>query len=114
MRAVRGRRGGLGPVGQRTGHPAMSHARRNHAVRVHGQKERRPGHTVRVHRLAAHIENDGRPQGQTVAGDILPEAPAQQPAQAAGFRVLGHGHPAPDHTQQHAGRSRGVVAEFHR
>lgn len=105
---------GPGMVCQRPGHSAMSHARRDRSLRVHGEEEWRSGHTVRVHRPAAHIQDDGRAQGQTVAGHILPEAPAQQPAQVAGFRVPGHGHPAPDHTQQHAGRRRGVIAKFHR
>lgn len=92
----------------------MSHARRDRSLRVYGEEEWRSGHTVRVHRPAAHIQDDGRAQGQTVAGHILPKASAQQPAQVAGFRVPGHGHPASDHTQQHAGRRRGVIAEFHR
>lgn len=112
--AVGGRARGRRPVGQRPGDPAVSHARRDHAVRVHGKKERWPRHPVRVHGLAAHLQDDGRAQGQTVAGHILPEAPAQQPAQAAGVRVLGHGHPTPDHTQQHAGRRRGIVTQLHR
>lgn len=101
-------------VRQRPGHSAMSHARRDCTVCVHGKEERWSGHTVRVHRLTTHIQNDGRAQGKTVTGHILPEAPAQQPAQVAGFRVPGHGHPAPDHTQQHVGRSRRVVAELYR
>lgn len=80
VRPAVGRVRGLGVVGQRPGHPAMSRARGNRAVRVHGQEERRTGHTVRVHRPPAHIQNDGGAQGQTFACHILPEAPAQQPA----------------------------------
>lgn len=114
VRPVVGRSRGLCVVGQRPGHPAMSHARRDHAMRVHGEEERRPGHTVRIHRPGAHIQNDDRAQGQTVTGHILPEAPAQQPAQVARVRVFGHGHPPPDHTQQHVGRGRRVVAKFNR
>lgn len=114
MRPAVCRARGSGVVGQRPGHPAMSHARGNRTVRVHGQKERRPGHTVRVHRPAAHIQNDGCAQGQALSGHILPEAPAQQSAQAPGFRVLRHGHPAPNHTQQYAGRGRGIIAQFYR
>lgn len=114
MRPAVGRTRGPGVVGQRPGHPAVSRARGDRAMRVHGQEERRTGHTLRVHRRPAHIQNDGGAQGQTFAGHILPEAPAQQPAQAPGFRVPGHGHPPPDHSQQHSGRSRGIVAQFNR
>lgn len=101
-------------VCQRPCHPAMSHPRRDRALRVHGEEKWRSRHTVRVHRPAAHFQDDGRAQGQTVAGHILPEAPAQQLAQVAGFCVPGHGHPPLDHTQQYAGRGRRVVAEFNR
>lgn len=103
-----------GMVRQRPGHPAVSHAQRHLAMRVHGEKERRSGHTVRVHRPAAHIPHDVRAQGQTVASHILPEAPAQQPAKIARVRVPRLGHPAPDHTQQHVGRGRGIVPELDR
>lgn len=101
-------------VGQRTSHPAMSRAWRDHTVRVHGQEKRRSGHTVRVHRPSAHIQDDGRAQGQTVVGHILSEAPAQHLTQTARVRLLGHGHTTPDHTQQYPGCGRGVVVKFHR
>jgi hypothetical protein len=114
VRPAVGRLRGPGMVRQRSGHSAMSHARRDCTVCVHGKEERRFGHSVRVHRSAAHIQDDGRAQGQTVAGHILPEAPTQQPSQVAGFRVPRNGHPASHHTQQHAGCGRRVVAELYR
>lgn len=114
VRPAVGRPRGPGTVGQRPGHPAMSHAQRHLAMRVHGEKKRRSGHTVRVHRPVAHIPHHVRAQGQTVTGHILLEAPAQQPAKTARVRVSRLGHPAPDHTQQHVGRGRRIVAELDR
>lgn len=95
------------------GHPPVSSPHGHHPLRLRRQEER-SGPAVRVHRLATHRQGDGLAQGEALGGHLLPEAQAQQPAQAAEVRLPGPRHPTPHHPQQQPGRHRGVVAQLHR